>query len=423
MQQSKTDPHQQREFALGVVRRLRDAGYESLFAGGCVRDALLNRQPDDYDVATSATPEQVVQVFRRTIPVGANFGVVVVPGRKAAEGQVEVATFRADGDYLDGRRPTEVVFCSAQEDAQRRDFTINGMFFDPVEELVIDYVGGQDDLRAGILRSIGNPVDRFTEDKLRMLRAVRFASTYEFHLDPDTREAICNLHADLVQVSVERIAQELRRMLAHPNRHVAFRFLQDTGLLNVICQGQLTAACDSAVAALPYFRIPSFESAFAVLAGHLLNRDASVRKRGMPLRSVCRDLRLSNTETNDICWLAESLLQIEAPERLNLHQLKPILADSRHDLLIDLSQALDVGAGTPPKAARWIEGYLEVTPPELLDPAPLVFGGDIEALGVSKGPVFAELLNGVRQAQLDEEVNSRDEGLALLRQLARDTES
>ena len=418
MAQTGTDPIQQREFAFRVVQRLRDAGYESLWAGGCVRDALLDRQPDDYDVATSATPEQVMQVFRRTIPVGVSFGVVMVPGRKPGDGQIEVATFRADGDYLDGRHPADVVFCSAEEDAQRRDFTINGMFFDPIEERVIDYVGGQDDLKAGILRAIGNPEDRFTEDKLRMLRAVRFAATYELEMDAATKSAIQRLHADLIQVSVERIAQELRRMLSHSTRHIAFEYLQDTQLLKVICAGELANANSQAVNALRHLRMPRFESAFALLGGHLIDPDQPPGKRGGPLQDLCRGLKLSNTETSDISWLAHSLFQIAAPSELPLHQLKPILADPRHKLLIDISKAVDAGASSAPDAARWIEHYLSDTTEQQLNPQPLVSGGDIESLGVPKGPVFAKLLQEVRRAQLDEEVGTREEGLALLQSLA-----
>ena len=185
-----TKPHSQftiprYEFALSIVRQLRDAGFQSLWAGGCVRDQILGKEPKDYDVATDATPAQVIQLFgeRRTVAIGASFGVVMIPGTHRRQGQVEVATFRSDGEYLDGRHPQSVRFCSAREDAQRRDFTINGMFFDPISETVIDYVGGIEDLNRKIVRAIGDPAARFSEDKLRMLRAIRFAATFQFHLD------------------------------------------------------------------------------------------------------------------------------------------------------------------------------------------------------------------------------------------------
>src|SRR5581483_454962 len=180
-----------REFAIEIVRRLREAGFEALWAGGCVRDLLLGIPPTDYDVATNATPDVVINLFpRRTVPVGKEFGVVRVRGRGGDGVEVEVATFRSDGRYLDGRHPESVVFSSAREDAERRDFTINGMFLDPLTNQVIDYVGGEHDLRARLLRAIGTPADRFSEDKLRLLRDVRFAARLDLTLDPATRAAV-----------------------------------------------------------------------------------------------------------------------------------------------------------------------------------------------------------------------------------------
>ena len=175
---------QPKRFALDVVQRLRDAGFEAVWAGGCVRDALLGIAPKDYDVATSARPIDVVQLFgeHKTVSVGASFGVIVVLGRRRSDGQVEVATFRTDGEYSDGRRPVSIQFCSAEEDAVRRDFTINGIFYDPITDVVIDYVGGQKDLQRRVVRAIGTPKERFEEDKLRMLRATRFAARFQFHL-------------------------------------------------------------------------------------------------------------------------------------------------------------------------------------------------------------------------------------------------
>jgi poly(A) polymerase len=216
-----------------VVRRLRDEGYESLWAGGCVRDQLLGKSPKDYDVASTATPDDVIRIFgrRRTVAVGASFGVVMVLGPDKAAGQIEVATFRSDGEYLDGRRPSSVSFCRPEEDAHRRDFTINGMFFDPLEEKFIDYVGGLDDLAAGIVRAIGDPAARFTEDKLRMLRAVRFTATFGFQLDAATAAAVRQLRHEICQVSEERVTQELKRMLAHVSRELSFRLLHESGLL------------------------------------------------------------------------------------------------------------------------------------------------------------------------------------------------
>jgi poly(A) polymerase len=226
------EPGRQREFALEITRKLRAAGFEALWAGGCVRDELLGIEPKDYDVATSATPDQIRDVFgrRRTLPIGAAFGVVTVLGPRAA-GQIEVATFRTDAAYSDGRHPDSVSFTDAEHDAQRRDFTINGLFFDPVENNVVDYVGGQEDLQRRLIRAIGDPRLRLGEDKLRMLRAVRFAATFNFAIDPETLRAIQEMASQITTVSAERIGMELRRILTGSNRVTALGLLRETRLL------------------------------------------------------------------------------------------------------------------------------------------------------------------------------------------------
>ena len=230
----------EREFAEQVVRRLQDAGHTALWAGGCVRDLLRGKSPHDFDVATDAAPPRVREVFgnRKTLAVGESFGVVIVLGPKlhGETVKVEVATFRAEGAYPDGRRPdpSQIRFTTPQEDALRRDFTINGMFYDPVRAEVLDFVGGEADLKAGVIRAIGEPHARMREDKLRMLRAVRFTANLDFELDEATAAAIRDMAAELPAVSTERIAQELRKMLANRHRRRAVRLLQQVGLLTVI---------------------------------------------------------------------------------------------------------------------------------------------------------------------------------------------
>src|SRR5438874_117504 len=217
----------EREFATDVVRRLRAAGFQALWAGGCVRDRLLGREPHDYDVATDARPEQVQQVFRRTAAFGASFGVVQVNGPFP----VEVATFRSDVSYSDGRHPDAVVFSSPEEDARRRDFTINGMFFDPIADQLIDYVGGERDLHDRVLRAIGDPAARFAEDKLRLLRAVRFATRFGLTLDPATADAVRAMADQIGVVSAGRIADELRKLLTNSRRADGMRLLDEVGLV------------------------------------------------------------------------------------------------------------------------------------------------------------------------------------------------
>ncbi|HPZ83611.1 MAG TPA: CCA tRNA nucleotidyltransferase, partial [Thermogutta sp.] len=232
---SAPDPQKQREFAVWVVRKLQERGYIAYWAGGCVRDQLLGRVPKDYDVATNATPDEVRNIFgmKRTFAVGAAFGVITVNGPPGA-GQIEVATFRTDSSYRDGRHPESVSFSSPKEDALRRDFTINGLFYDPIQDRTVDYVGGVEDIKRRIIRAIGDPYQRFTEDKLRMLRAIRFVAELEFDLDPRTYEAIRAMADQITQVSQERILMELERLLTAPARRKGVILLRESGLLRVV---------------------------------------------------------------------------------------------------------------------------------------------------------------------------------------------
>jgi poly(A) polymerase len=221
-------PLSPKEAAEWIVRRLRKEGFEALLAGGCVRDMLRGREPKDYDVATSARPEELLRLFRRTLKVGVQFGVVMVGD---AGPWIEVATFRSDVHYSDGRHPDRVVFSTAQQDAQRRDFTVNGLFYDPARQEVIDYVGGQADLQRRVLRAIGQPSERFAEDHLRLLRAVRFAAVLDFAIERRTWQAVVEHAALLRKVSRERVLEELGRMLSSAGRAVGMRLLSESGLL------------------------------------------------------------------------------------------------------------------------------------------------------------------------------------------------
>ena len=422
-----TDPP--REFALEVVRRLREAGFHALWAGGCVRDAVLGRTPKDYDVATTAAPEDVIRLFgrQRTVPVGVSFGVVMVLGPNRSSGQIEVATFRSDGNYLDGRRPSHVRFCTPEEDALRRDFTINGMFFDPLEDRVIDYVGGREDLAAGIVRAIGNPAERFSEDKLRILRAVRFAATFGFELDPATAAAARALRHSVIQVSVERISQELRRMLAHFSRARTLRLLDELLLLPILFprvfgtetadpqhRGSLTARTEHTLAHLTCSR---FEPALTALLLPLYEPDLPPGGRGNAIAAECRQLRLSGDEVSCVVWLADGIHLLQEIQRQPLHILKPLLSNPRVELLLDLSAALALGAGEPAVDATWCRSYLSRTPAEQLSPPPLIDGAVLLQLGIPAGPQLGQLLATIRREQLDELLDSTDTALARLRVL------
>lgn len=424
MPQPITTPKTPRAFAVKVVKELCAAGFEALWAGGCVRDDLLGISPKDYDVATTATPQQVIDLFgkRRTVPVGVSFGVVMVLGPNRSCGQIEVATFRTDGKYLDGRRPESVQFCSAEEDARRRDFTINGMFYDPIAERLIDYVGGLQDLAAGVVRAIGDPTARFTEDKLRMLRAIRFAATFDFSLDASTKEAASELRHAISEVSAERIAQELRRMLAHKTRAISMQKLTEVGLHEAIFSYIVDKApedyFEKACVVLDQLREPHFEPSLAMLFGILFDRNASKSKqRTSRVNEACRNLKLSNEETNAICWILDCSSKCENVSSVPLHTIKPILADHRCVLLLDCLRAAAIAAGKPPVDADFLSDYLAKTPAEALNPEPLIKGSDLQALGVPAGPVFRQLLTVIRNEQLDEVLTERDQALQRLKSL------
>src|SRR5260221_12539914 len=260
-------PSKQRQFAVEVVEELRAHGFTAYWAGGCVRDQVLHRTPWDFDVATDAKPDEIRHVFgrRRTLAIGAAFGVITVLGPKDA-GQVEVTTFRQDAAYRDGRHPDSITFSSPEEDAKRRDFTINAMFYDPLADAIIDYVGGADDLRAGIVRAIGTPRERIAEDKLRMLRGVRFASIFGFELESSTAAAIRELAPPITIVSAERIAAEIEIMLLHANRARAARLLRETRLLEAILPEVVRdESWEQALAMLERLSEPTFPLALAVL--------------------------------------------------------------------------------------------------------------------------------------------------------------
>ena len=223
-----------KQAAIEILKKLRENGFEALLAGGCVRDMLLNRQAKDYDVATSALPRDIIRLFKRTLTVGAHFGVVVV---MTDQQKVEVATFRSEMDYLDGRHPDKVSFVNAAEDAARRDFTINGMFYDPIENKVIDYVKGQEDLKNKLVRTIGNPDERFSEDYLRMLRAVRFATQLDFKIEPQTWAAIRKNAKNIIKISDERKQMELEGILVDPNRSLGAAMLIKSDLAEAIFPG------------------------------------------------------------------------------------------------------------------------------------------------------------------------------------------
>lgn len=388
-----------REAATRIAATLARAGFTAYFAGGCVRDRVLGIEPADYDVATDATPEQIVGVFPSARGVGEAFGVMLV---RMGGRTIEVATFRSDGGYMDGRRPTEVRFTNAAEDAHRRDFTINGLFEDPATGAVIDYVDGQADIAARRLRAIGDPDARFREDRLRTLRAARFAARFALAVDPSTAEAAMRYAPDLAGVSRERVGQELRKMLAHPSRAAGLALverwsLDAPALTERHSEGDLARV-----------RSLAPEASFAEsLAAWRLDRLA--RTDPAAAGDWTAALVLSNREGAEmeetlalVSWLRESWSTARKSAR------------KRRAARPTFGAAVAVRSAEDPDHAREIREGVDALRAERggLAPAPWVSGDDLIAAGLAAGPRFRELLERAYDRQLEGEVGSREEALA-----------
>ena len=416
-----TDPY---ITAVDVVRKLRDAGFQALWAGGCVRDLLLHKEPKDFDVATNALPEEVRTLFgkKRTLAVGASFGVIIVRGHRP-DCDVEVATFRSEGPYLDGRRPEHVKFTTAEEDAQRRDFTINGMFYDPINDAIFDYVGGKADLNQHVIRAIGNPLARMQEDKLRLLRAIRFAATLHFQLEEATRQAVQSMADQINVVSPERIADELRKMLIHPTRGQAIELVQQTGLLKQVLPelAPLWEASEynhlwlQTLDRLKLVSTHSFETAFATL---LLDLPAAgPAERLEEIFEICKRLRFSNHSLNLVHWLGQQRNSLEQASVMKLSRLKRLLASEDCPHLFELIAADLSSRKLPLDDLEFCRQYRDHTPREVLNPPPLISGNDLIDLGIKSGPQFKKLLTQIQDAQLEEQIETRQEAFVLLSQI------
>ena len=428
-----------RDFALEVVLRLRRAGFQALWAGGCVRDLLLGLVPVDYDVATDATPEQVMLSLPfRSITVGISFGVVRIRHPRMQGIEVEVATFRSDSAYVDGRRPAAVVFSSPELDAARRDFTINGMFMDPESSQVIDYVGGLDDLRNQVLRAIGDPAERFREDKLRLLRAIRFAARFNLEIEPNTLQSLRAMAGEVVVVSPERIAQELRRMLVHENRAQAMNMALEVGLVAAILpplvdmrglfqgkpvqpEGDLWDHTMLVLRLLPVR--PSFTLAFAALVHDVGKPFTRANHHGRTsfhshdqvgsriADRLCRNLRLSNVERERITWLVAFHQYLGEAKKLREAKLKRVLAQPGIDELLALHRADALASTGDTEHVDYCAYYLENQPAGPINPPPLLTGHDLVRHGLEPGAHFAVILETIREAQLEGRVQSKREVL------------
>ncbi len=391
-----------REAATDVARRLIAEGFTAYFAGGCVRDDLLGLEPIDFDLATDAHPHDIARIFRSARSVGESFGVMLVRSLGRA---TEVATFRTDGKYEDGRRPSEVRFASAAEDAGRRDFTINGLFQHPLTKEVVDFVQGQSDLKAGVLRAIGDPGARLNEDRLRTLRAARFAARFSLRVDPSTASAIANAACDLTGVSRERIGGELRRMLSHETRARAIELIEEWGLDAPALRESNSTGLLTRVAALP-----SDASFATALAAWRFDRAA---RPGAGAPSQWRDpINLSARESSDldaICAIVERLrgewstLSVAAQKRLAARAT--------------FAPALAVVGGENPAQCKVVSERVAVLAAEHggLEPIPLVTGGDLIALGCTPGPRFKAILDALYDRQLEGVITEREQAQGVAR--------
>jgi poly(A) polymerase len=420
------------------VDRLRAAGHEALFAGGCVRDLLAGREPADYDVATAARAEEVQELFRRTIPVGAHFGVVLVI---EDEVPVEVATFRRDGAYLDHRHPATVEFCGAREDALRRDFTINGMFLDPATGEVIDHVGGRRDLEAGVIRAIGDPHARFDEDRLRLLRAVRFAARFGFAIDGTTWSALRRLAPGIVAIAAERIGEEIVKILLEGAARRGFELMADSGLLDVVLpeiaamrgveqspehhpEGDVLAHTLACIDKLDPSRHGE-PLALAVLL-HDVAKPLCARRQpdgritfyghceqGAEMtRAICRRLRRSREVGERAAWLVGNHLRHIQVRDMRVATLRRFLAEPWIADLLELVRIDTLSASGDLSTWEFCQERLRELAVDARRPAPLLRGRDLIELGHVPGPEFRRILDAAYDAQLEGEIRSNQDARA-----------
>jgi poly(A) polymerase len=452
-----------RAFAGRICRKLCEAGYQAFLVGGCVRDILLGHEPADYDVCTDATPEQVLRIFPRSLTVGAKFGVVIVvedsqvdalpagagsASDRVAPIQVEVATFRSDIGYSDGRHPDSVVLAkSPEQDVKRRDFTINALLMNPETNEVLDFVGGREDLRAGIIRAIGDPVERFREDKLRMVRAVRFASRLHYEIEPKTFRAIQDLAPEIGQVSPERLRDELTKLLTEGAARRAFELLDETKLLpqllpeiarmkgveqppqfhpegdvwihTLLMLEKLPAGCSPTLAWGVLLHDVGKPATFTPASGPdgriRFDRHAEVGTR--MAEEICRRFRFSNDDTEQIAALVASHMKFKDVLQMKPATLKRFARLNRFDEHLELHRLDCSSSHRMLDNYDFVRRFMDETPAEEIRPPRLLTGDDLLAIGLKPGPAFKEILNAVEEAQLNDSIRTREDALILAKSL------
>lgn len=429
-----TEKDTKKVLAVEIIRQLQERGYIALLAGGCVRDMVMGLASADYDIATSARPEEVMGLFEKTIPVGAQFGVVIV--LKGGH-PFEVATFRSEGAYSDGRHPDNVSFCDPEGDARRRDFTINGMFYDPIHEKLLDYVGGQQDIKSRLIRTIGEPHERFKEDRLRMIRAVRFASRFEYEIEEATRKAIREYAPKILTVSWERIREELEKILLHRNRSFGIKLLDELGLLEYVLP-EITKmkgvkqpdnlhpegdVFTHSLLSISYLEEPNWVLAMGALL-HDVAKPVTWELREGRIRfpyhesigaemaeKICDRLRTSREEKERVSWLVKRHMSFKDAKKMKMSTLKKLLSHPDYPLLAEVCR-VDALASTGDLSdydyCQEMRGKLKE---EEIKPKRLINGYDLIALGLKPSPLFSEILNRLYDEQLEGKLQTREEAL------------
>jgi poly(A) polymerase len=436
-----------KDFAISIVRSLQKAGYQAYFVGGCVRDMLLSREPADYDVATDATPDQVMRIFPETYAVGVKFGVVLVPASSTNPNEnavVEVATFRSDIGYSDGRHPDQVRYSKdPREDVERRDFTINGLLLNPIDQEVLDFVGGRKDLESGIIRAIGEPERRFAEDKLRMLRAVRFAARFSYTIEPVTFAAIQKLAPQIHQVSRERVRDELTKMLTEGHARNAFLLLDQTGLLRevlpeisamkgveqppqfhpegdvfvhtLLLLDKLPQPCPPTLAWGALLHDVGKPATFRI-APDRIRFDGHVDVGIKMAEEICRRLRFSNDDAEQIIALVGNHMRFAQALQMKESTLKKFMRMPGFEEHLELHR-LDCQASHGDLTSfNFMREKMAATPVEVMRPAPLITGDDLIDAGYSPGPQFKEILAAIEDGQLEGRLRDRDAAMEFVRQ-------
>lgn len=427
------------EKALAIVRRLREEGFIALFNGGCVRDRALGIEPKDYDIATDARPEVVQRIFDNTVAVGAKFGVVMV----IIDGDpFEVAMFRADAPYVDGRRPSAIRFGTIEEDAKRRDFTIGGMYYDPTEGRLIDLVGGMRDLRAGIVRAIGNPYDRFEEDHLRVLRAARFAARLNFSIDPATYAAMKRAAPTVMTVSAERIGDELLRMMTEGGAARGMDIMADTGLMGMIIPELLELiGCEQPANFHPegdvyvHTRLAvsmldpgcSETLAFGILFHDIAKPRTRAEQDGkmtyyghteegaQMAAEILARLRRSRFVQERVAYLVKNHLRLCMAPRMRQSTLKRMLFEPGFEELLELSRLDALASSSYLGYYHFCRRAMVQLPPAEMRPPRLISGKDLIGMGFAPGPGFKTILKEVEDLQLDGALTTREDALEYVR--------